>query len=123
MLSILLSDKSSGKNIIWATDDYSIRGELYYKEANITIKVELQASDYPENYYENITSVGALEKKYASYGSYEVIQNSFTGRLDYIDKYYLVPVSNIPIEDRDSRLELWKSYRDSYMRYIKDDMS
>lgn len=41
-------------------------------QENVTIKVELQANDYPENYYESVTHVGALEKKYANYGSYEV---------------------------------------------------
>lgn len=41
-------------------------------QANITVKVELQANDYPENYYESVTHVGTLEKKYANYGSYEV---------------------------------------------------
>ena len=54
-------------------------------QANVTIKVELQASDYPENYYEDVTQVGALEKKYASYGSYEVkeiIGKNITGKTE-----------------------------------------
>ena len=31
LLNILLKDKSSGKNIIWATDNYQSKGEGYYE--------------------------------------------------------------------------------------------
>ena len=54
------------------------------------------------------------------YGSYPALQNSFARRYEYIEKHYLLPVSNMPVEDRDSRFELWGSYCDNYMRYIKD---
>ena len=54
------------------------------------------------------------------YGSYPALQKSFAGRYEYIEKHYLLPVSNMPVEDRDSRFELWGSYCDNYMRYIKD---
>jgi len=57
------------------------------------------------------------------YGSFSNIHKSFASRFDYIEKYYLIPVSNIPVEDRNSRFELWNSYRDNYIRYIKDDLS
>lgn len=57
------------------------------------------------------------------YGGYSNIQKCFAERLNYIEKYYLLPVSKIPVEDRDSRFELWSSYRDNYMRYIKDGLS
>lgn len=57
------------------------------------------------------------------YGSYTALQNSFVRRYDYIEKHYLRPVSNLPVEDRESRFELWRSYRDNYMRYIKDGLS
>lgn len=54
------------------------------------------------------------------YGSYPALQRSFVGRYEYIEKAYLLPVSSMPVEDRDSRFELWGSYCDNYMRYIKD---
>lgn len=54
------------------------------------------------------------------YGSYPALQKSFARRYEYIEKHYLLPVSNMPVEDRDSRFELWGSYCDNYMRYIKD---
>lgn len=54
------------------------------------------------------------------YGSYQALQKSFAGRYKYIEKHYLLPVSNMPVEDRDSRFELWGSYCDNYVRYIKD---
>lgn len=53
------------------------------------------------------------------YGSYEALQNSFAKRYEYLENYYLVPVSNIPVEDRNSRFELWSSYSGNYMRYIQ----
>lgn len=58
----------------------------------------------------------------AAYGyrNYATLQKSFVRRYEYIEKHYLLPVSNIPVEDRESRFELWSSYRDNYMRYIKD---
>lgn len=57
------------------------------------------------------------------YGSYAALQKSFSGRYEYIEKHYLLPVSKLPIEDRESRYELWSSYCDNYMRYIKDGLA
>ncbi len=37
LLSILLKDHSSGKNIIWATDNYEAKGHKYYEDQPITI--------------------------------------------------------------------------------------
>lgn len=54
------------------------------------------------------------------FGSYPELQKSFIRRYEYIEKHYLLPVSTMPLEDRDSRFELWGSYCDNYMRYIKD---
>ncbi|MBQ3837844.1 MAG: restriction endonuclease subunit M, partial [Treponema sp.] len=39
LLEILLQDKTSGKNIIWATDNYSKYGELYTLEKEIKIEL------------------------------------------------------------------------------------
>lgn len=38
LLEILLRDHSSGKNIIWATDNYKSRGNGYQEYENITLK-------------------------------------------------------------------------------------
>lgn len=38
ILNILLKDRSSGKNIIWATDDYSVRGAGYAATDEISIE-------------------------------------------------------------------------------------
>lgn len=38
LLEILLKDHSSNKNIIWATDNYQMRGDGYYTYDNITLK-------------------------------------------------------------------------------------
>ena len=37
LLNILLKDNSSGKNIIWATDDYTQYDETYTKDRQITV--------------------------------------------------------------------------------------
>lgn len=37
LLNILLKDNSSGKNIIWATDDYTQYDEMYTKDRQITV--------------------------------------------------------------------------------------
>ncbi len=39
LLKILLQDKTTGKNIIWATDNYSKYGELYTSEKEIKIEL------------------------------------------------------------------------------------
>jgi len=38
LLSLLLKDRSSGKNIIWATDNYAYRGEGFFSQQPMTIK-------------------------------------------------------------------------------------
>lgn len=38
LLAILLMDKSSGKNIIWATDNYAERGLVYKQVEFILLK-------------------------------------------------------------------------------------
>ena len=38
LLSILLKDHSSGKNIIWATNNYALKGEAYQSHQPITVK-------------------------------------------------------------------------------------
>ena len=38
LLEILLKDHSSDKNIIWATDNYALRGKGYYPHDHITLK-------------------------------------------------------------------------------------
>ena len=37
LLSILLKDNTTGKNIIWATDDYNVYGAGYQKDSSMTI--------------------------------------------------------------------------------------
>ena len=39
LLEILLKDKTTGKNIIWATDNYSKYGEAYFFDKEITIEL------------------------------------------------------------------------------------
>ena len=39
LLEILLKDKTTGKNIIWATDNYAKYGELYSSDKEIKIEL------------------------------------------------------------------------------------
>ena len=57
------------------------------------------------------------------YGSYEALQNSFAERYDQLESDYLIPVSTMPVEDRESRMELWSFYRDNYMRYLEGELT
>lgn len=58
----------------------------------------------------------------ASYGydSFEALQEAFAQRYKFLDETYLRQVEPLPLEDRESRYRLWDSYRDNYLRYIKD---
>jgi hypothetical protein len=44
LLEILLQDKTTGKNILWATDSYTKMGEMFVQEAEI--KTELVTGEY-----------------------------------------------------------------------------
>ena len=57
------------------------------------------------------------------FGNFGTLQRRFSARYDYLKQYYLQPVSAMPVEDRASRTQLWDSYRDAYMRYLKDGQS
>ena len=52
------------------------------------------------------------------YGSFEALQTRFAKRYKEIEERYLIPVSRLPIEDRESRYAIWAQYRGDYMRYI-----
>lgn len=54
------------------------------------------------------------------YGTYEALQAAFARHYEKLSEKYLRRVSGMPLEDRQSRYRLWNSYRDNYMRYIKD---
>lgn len=55
------------------------------------------------------------------YNSFGALQKSFVKRYDAMVKKYLNPVSELPVEDRESRYTMWETYRKEYMRYLKDE--
>ncbi len=57
------------------------------------------------------------------YNSFSRLQKSFEKRYADLRKGYLLPVQHIPIEDRQGRFALWDSYKDDYMRYIKEEQA
>lgn len=57
------------------------------------------------------------------YGSFAALQKSVEARFDYLKQTFLIPVSQIPIEDRQSRFDLWDQYKHKYFRHLKDERS
>lgn len=57
------------------------------------------------------------------YQSFSALQKSLSGRYAYMVKTYLNPVSALPVDDRQSRHALWDTYRQDYMRYLKDEQT
>ena len=54
------------------------------------------------------------------YSSFTALRKSVSRRYAHILKKYLNPVSELPVEDRQSRYKLWEQYRADYMRYLED---
>lgn len=53
------------------------------------------------------------------YSSFAALRESLSGRYNHILNEYLKPVSKLPIDDRQSRYQLWNRYQADYMRYLK----
>lgn len=77
----------SGTQIITGRTDGDICLKVTTRDGNhsieLNLKVELQAKEYDENYFESIDQVGTLEKKYAPYGEYavkEIVKKNVTGK-------------------------------------------
>lgn len=48
------------------------------------------------------------------------VQQTLKKRYAQIRQWYLEPVSQLPMEDRDTRRAMWNQYKGDYCRYIKD---
>lgn len=57
------------------------------------------------------------------YNSFAAIRESLSERYAYILREYLNPVSELPVDDRQSRYKLWERYQADYMRYLKDGLT
>lgn len=57
------------------------------------------------------------------YNSFAAIRESLSERYAYILREYLNPVSELPVDDRQSRYHLWERYQADYMRYLKDGLT
>lgn len=58
----------------------------------------------------------------AAYGDMDLraLQTALAGRFAMIRDQYLTPLSKLPLEDRQTRREMWESYKAHYYRYMKD---
>lgn len=57
------------------------------------------------------------------YQDFQQLKASLLGRSKLMEERYLAPLRELPLEDRESRVELWKQYRMDYFRHIKDGSS
>ena len=53
------------------------------------------------------------------YGRFVGLQESLRGRFADLESRYLEPVSKLPLEDRQSRMELWQQYCENYFRWME----
>ncbi len=54
------------------------------------------------------------------YNGFEDLKNAFQTRYRHLYERYLLPVSQMNIEDRQSRFALWQQYKPDYLRFLKD---
>jgi hypothetical protein len=57
------------------------------------------------------------------YKDFQQLKASLLQRFKGMEERYLAPLQQIPLENREARMELWKQYRMDYFRYIKDGLS
>lgn len=57
------------------------------------------------------------------YSSFASLQKALSRRYQHILQEYLNPVSEMPVDDRQSRYQLWDRYQADYMRYLKDGLT
>ena len=53
------------------------------------------------------------------YGSFENLKERMQPRLSWLQQYFLDPVSQLPLDDRNSRMAMWQQYRGPYFRYME----
>ncbi len=51
------------------------------------------------------------------YSSFAALKKSYTQRFTNLKEYFLIPVSKMPLEDRQSRFRLWDQYKKNYLRF------
>lgn len=54
------------------------------------------------------------------YHSFEALQDSLRNRMEHLWQNYILPVRDVPAEQREPRFALWESYKGDYLRYLKD---
>lgn len=54
------------------------------------------------------------------YGSFEALQKDLSPRFEHLKQNYLLPLRDLPLDDRQSRYDLWAQYKHIYNRYLKD---
>jgi len=54
------------------------------------------------------------------YGSFTDLQRALAPRFEHLKQNYLLSLRNMPLDDRQSRFELWAQYKHTYNRYLKD---
>lgn len=61
----------------------------------------------------------------AAYGyeSFEELKKSLCERFRLVEQRYLQKLQGLPLDDRQTRVQMWEQYRGDYFRYMKDGSS
>lgn len=54
------------------------------------------------------------------YEGFDELKYSFNERTMHLWNTYIQPVENVPVEQREPRFALWETYKQDYLRYLKD---
>ena len=88
------------------------RGELFGMDDAVFITDKAIGSVAGDDHTLCLAAVG--------YRDFAQLQQSCAARYAFLYQNYLVPLSTLPLEDRQTRYEMWKQYRSHYSRYLKD---
>lgn len=55
------------------------------------------------------------------FGSFAALQQFFLPRTEDLTRRYLEPLQELPLDRREPRQEMWAEYRETYLRYLKED--
>ena len=87
----------------------------------------LLAAQSPDQWEKNLNQrIGAIAGDDYSFclasfgfGRFEALKECLQPRYAWLERYFLEPVSAMPLEDRESRIALWQQYRAPYFRFVK----
>jgi len=81
-------------------------------------------AQWEERLYQTIGQVAGDDYSLcmAAYGDLDLkrLQTALAGRFAMLRDTCLTKLAGLPVEDRQTRIELWQGYKDNYLRFMKD---